>query len=198
MRTVALGEVARIERRGVDPRDLPGETRYLGLEHIARGGRIVGSDTIAGADLSSTKFLFTPEHVLFGKLRPNLGKVTRPGFSGVCSTDILPIRPDEALDRDYLAHYLVQPLMVDFAAARATGANLPRLSPSALAQFPILVPALGEQRRIAAILDAADAIRAKRRAQLTHLDELPQALFHQHFVGERRVVAFGGSSHLRV
>ena len=181
MRTVALGEVARIERHGVDPRDLPGETRYLGLEHIARGGRIIGSSTVAGAELSSTKFLFTPEHVLFGKLRPNLGKVARPGFAGVCSTDILPIRPVAGLDRDYLAHYLVQPSMVDFAAARATGANLPRLSPSTLVRFPVPVPDLADQRRIAAILDAADAIRAKRRAQLAHLDDLPQAVFREIF-----------------
>src|SRR5699024_4635144 len=40
---------------------------------------------------------------------------------------------------------------------------------------------LEQQRRIATILDEADAIRSKRRAQLEHLDELPQALFHEMF-----------------
>jgi type I restriction enzyme, S subunit len=117
VKVVELGEVADIERRGVDPSSLPPDTPYLGLEHIERGGRIIGPDTVAGAELASTKFVFTKDHVLFGKLRPNLGKVTRPHFSGVCSTDILPIRPGQHLDRGYLAHYLAQPSMVDFGVS---------------------------------------------------------------------------------
>lgn len=181
MRTVPLGDVATIEREGVDPEALSPETPYLGLEHVERGGRIIGRETVAGAQLASTKFLFTSEHVLFGKLRPNLGKISRPDFSGVCSTDILPIRPGRELDRDYLAHFLSQPSVVAMAASQATGANLPRLSPAVLAKFLIPLPPLAEQRRIAAILDHADTLRAKRRQALDHLDTLPQAIFHAMF-----------------
>ncbi len=185
MKTVELGAVATIDRQGVDPSSLAPETLYLGLEHIERGGRIIGHGTVAGAELASTKFRFSPAHVLFGKLRPNLGKVSRPEFEGVCSTDILPVRPSKDLDRDYLAHYLAQPTMVDFAASRTSGANLPRLSPTELAKFPIPLPPLDEQRRIAAILDHADALRAKRRQVLDHLDTLTQAIFHHTFAGDR-------------
>ncbi len=181
MRIVELGSVATIERSGVDPRAVDPETLYIGLEHIERGGRIIGHDTVAAAELASTKFQFTPEHVLFGKLRPNLGKVSRPWFAGVCSTDILPIRPGQDLDRNYLAHYLAQPSMVDFAASRASGANLPRLGPAVLTSFPIPLPPLPEQRRIAAILDHADALRAMRRQVLSHLDSLTQSIFHDMF-----------------
>lgn len=181
MRTVELGSVATIERKGVDPRAVAPETLYIGLEHIERGGRIIGHDTVAGAELASTKFQFSPEHVLFGKLRPNLGKVSRPDFAGVCSTDILPIRPGKDLDRSYLAHYLAQPSMVDFAASRTSGANLPRLSPTVLATFPIPLPPLSEQRRIAAILDNADAVRAKRRQVLAHLGALNHSIFREMF-----------------
>lgn len=178
---VALGDVAEIDRVGVDPATLAPETHYLGLEHIERGGRIIGCGTVSGAGLTSTKFKFTTEHVLYGKLRPNLGKVSRPTSNGVCSTDILPIRPGERLDRDYLAHYLVQPGMVRFAASQATGANLPRLKPSTLANFHVPLPTLEEQRRIAAILDHADALRTKRRQVLDHLDALTQSSFHDMF-----------------
>lgn len=181
MRTVELGSVATIERKGVDPRAVAPETLYIGLEHIERGGRIIGHDTVARAELASTKFQFSPGHVLFGKLRPNLGKVSRPDFAGVCSTDILPIRPGKDLDRNYLAHYLAQPSMVDFAASRTSGANLPRLSPTVLATFPVPLPPLPEQRRIAAILDHADALRAKRRQVLTHIDALGSAAFVERF-----------------
>lgn len=182
--TVPLGEVATFERTGVAPAGLPAETIYIGLEHIERGGRILGHETVGSAAPASIKFRFTPHHVLFGKLRPNLGKIARPNFAGICSTDIIPIHPGSHLDRGYLAHYLAQPSMIDFAASRATGANLPRLSPTVLATFAIPLPSLDEQRRIAAILDHTDTLRTKRRQTLTHLDTLPQAIFHQMFDGD--------------
>ncbi len=42
-------------------------------------------------------------------------------------------------------------------------------------------PPLDEQRRIAAILDRADALRAKRREALAYLDGLAQSIFHEMF-----------------
>jgi type I restriction enzyme S subunit len=42
-------------------------------------------------------------------------------------------------------------------------------------------PSLDEQRRIAEILDHADALRAKRRQVLAHLDALTQSIFHDMF-----------------
>lgn len=45
----------------------------------------------------------------------------------------------------------------------------------------LLVPPLPEQRRIAAILDQAEALRAKRREALVQLDGLTQAIFIEMF-----------------
>lgn len=182
-KSVKLGDVATIDRKTVNPQDLPESTFYLGLEHIARGGEIVASSTVGDAQLTSNKFHFDARHILYGKLRPNLAKVASPTEHGVCSTDILPILPGERLNRRYLLHYLRQPSMVSLASSRASGANLPRLSPTELSSLPMPLPPVEEQRRITSILDEADAIRAKRRAQLAHLDELPKALFHEMFSG---------------
>lgn len=179
--SVALGDVATIERHGVDPADIPVGTRYVGLENIAAGQEITGWQVVGEVEVASTKFHFDPGHVLYGKLRPNLGKIARPAFSGVCSTDILPIRPGPKLDRSYLRHFLAQPSMIDFAASRAAGANLPRLSPRVLATFDVPLPPLEEQRRIAAILDQADALRAKRRTALALLNELRGSVFRSMF-----------------
>lgn len=194
---VQLGEVAEIERQGVDPSTLPVGTPYLGLEHIERGGRLIGRSTVGDADLRSTKFLFTKDHFLYGKLRPNLGKISRPGFNGVCSADILPIRARAGADKDFLAHYLSQPSMVEFAASRTTGANLPRLSPAVLASFPVPLPSLDQQRRIAALLDRADALRVKRRRMLEHLDALTQSIFHDMFDGDLEHVSLGDIAEFR-
>ncbi len=46
-----------------------------------------------------------------------------------------------------------------------------------LKTIPVTVPPLAEQRRIAEVLDRAEALRAKRRAALAQLDSLTQSLF---------------------
>lgn len=51
----------------------------------------------------------------------------------------------------------------------------------ALGRLEVALPRLDEQRRIATILDHADAIRTKRRQVLTHLDNLTQSIFHDMF-----------------
>ena len=81
------------------------------------------------------------------------------------------------LSRDYLFYFLRTPATVELATSRCSGANLPRLSPKQLAALQIPLPPLAEQKRIAGLLDAADALRAKRREALAQLDTLIQSTF---------------------
>lgn len=179
--SVKLNSVALLDRDSVHPNDTDENTPYIGLEHVDSDGQLKCAETVSSAGLKSNKFRFSTEHVLFGKLRPYLRKIARPDFSGVCSTDIIPLRPVAKLDRDYLYHYLRTPAVVDFATSRCSGANLPRLSPRQLAAFQIPLPPLAEQKRIAGILDAADALRAKRRESIEQLDTLIQSTFLEMF-----------------
>jgi type I restriction enzyme S subunit len=57
------------------------------------------------------------------------------------------------------------------------GGSLVRARPSHVARIEIPLPPLAEQRRIAEVLDRAEALRAKRRAALAELDSLTQSLF---------------------
>jgi len=173
----ALVEVASIERRTVQPNRIKAGTTYVGLEHIDSSGAFVGPKPVDGGVLESSKFEFTDRHVLYGKLRPYLAKIACPEFAGICSTDILPILPGPKVERRFLFHFLRQPRMVAYASSLAVGVNLPRLSPSTLAAFEIPVPPIAEQRRIAEVLDRAEALRAKRRAALAQLDALAEAIF---------------------
>ena len=59
--------------------------------------------------------------------------------------------------------------------------NQATVEPKRLMALAIPLPPLPEQRRIAAILDQADALRAKRRATLAQLDEMAQAIFVEMF-----------------
>ena len=58
-----------------------------------------------------------------------------------------------------------------------TGSTRAKLTKSGASKIPIPLPPLEEQRRIAAVLDAADELRAKRRLAVVKLDTLTQAIF---------------------
>lgn len=178
---VPLDAIAEIERTAVSPENINSGTRYVGLENMTSSGQFVGVGEVANGDLASTKFAFTNEHILYGKLRPYLAKIARPDFSGVCSTDILPILPGPKVHRGFLLHFLRQPQMVDYASSKTSGANLPRLSPKALAEFEIPLPPMSEQKRIADILDKADAIRRKRQEALKFRSQFLKSTFLEMF-----------------
>ncbi len=176
-RTDALDSIAILDRQSIHPSEADPGTPYVGLEHLDGEGGINRTQTVASAGLKSNKFQFSDRHLLFGKLRPYLRKIVKPDFSGVCSTDIIPILPKNRVSRDYLFYFLRTPQTVSLATSRCSGVNLPRLSPKQLAAFQVPIPPLAEQKRIARILDAADALRAKRREALAQLDTLLQSTF---------------------
>ena len=185
---IALGDVVTIDRTSVGPEDIKIGQSYLGLDNIESGGEIIRVSSVKPGDLQSSKFEFDERHVLFGKLRPNLAKVARPTFSGICSTDILPLLPGPRIDRDYLAHFLLTPSAVKWSASRTSGANLPRLSPKILQTLMIPLPPLSEQRRIAAILDHAVELRSKRRRAAGLIDELDESTFSEYILnGTERI-----------
>ncbi len=174
VKKLPLGQVARLERKAADLKvhfDHP----YISLEDIDSETGAV--NMVEREKPKSSKFLFSDKHVLYGKLRPYLRKVARPAFKGICSTDIIPILPAPELNRDYLYHFLRTSNFTALATKLAVGVNLPRLNPKQLSTFEIPLPTFDSQKRIAKILDAADALRAKRRESLTLLDNLIQSTF---------------------
>lgn len=176
-----LCELAEFERELIQPDEIPPGTIYVGLEHITSNGTLVGARPIESHTLASTKFRFSNRHILYGKLRPYLAKIACPEFSGVCSTDILPILPGPEIDRRFLFHYLRWPKIVRYAASKAVGANLPRLSTSVLGSVQVPVPPLDEQRLIAEVLDRAETLIALRRQSLSLLSALVEAVFYETF-----------------
>jgi type I restriction enzyme, S subunit len=77
----------------------------------------------------------------------------------------------------YYACQKLKPKLVTMAPAT----TIAIVSKSKFAQLEIPVPPLPAQRRIAAILDQADALRAKRREALAQLDSLTQSIFIEMF-----------------
>lgn len=91
------------------------------------------------------------------------------------------------VDPDFLFRFLGSaPAYAEFER-RASGVTVKNLNIDAVAGVQIPLPPLGEQRRIADILDRADAIRTKRREAIVQLDALRKAVY-------RDVIEAGGPS----
>ena len=95
------------------------------------------------------------------------------GFGAFCKV----LRPGPGIDPAYFAHFFRTRDYRQRVSALAAGANINNLRNEHLDEFRIPLPPLPEQRRIAEILDKADALRAKRRAALAQLDTLTQSIF---------------------
>lgn len=86
---------------------------------------------------------------------------------------------DGLVDEGYLFHYL--PLILKKIEDATPFVTVKHLSAVDLKKAVIPLPSLPEQRRIAVILDKADALRAKRREALSQLDRLAQSIFMEMF-----------------
>jgi type I restriction enzyme S subunit len=95
------------------------------------------------------------------------------GFGAFCKV----LRPGPDVDPAYFAHFFRTTEYRKRVSALAAGANINNLRNEHLDDFQIPLPPVPEQRRIAEILDKADALRAKRRAALAQLDTLTQSIF---------------------
>ena len=108
--------------------------------------------------------------------RTSVGKVAVAAMDLCFSQDITAITPDpHCLDTSYLVHFLrtKRPHLERLAR----GATIKGVTREVVANLAISLPPLAEQKRIAGILDAADAVRAKRREALAELDSLLQSTF---------------------
>ena len=71
--------------------------------------------------------------------------------------------------------------ILEKAASEAHGATMKHLTKPVFDALPFYLPPLAEQRKIAAVLDKVSDLIAKRRQQLTKLDELVKARFVEMF-----------------
>ena len=123
--------------------------------------------------------------VLVSTVRPNLNGVARVGAShhgATASTGFCVLRPVVGkLDSGYAFQWVKSPSFVADMVSKATGASYPAVSERIILESRIPLPPFPAQRRIAAILDQADALRAKRREALAQLDSLTQSIFIEMF-----------------
>ena len=86
----------------------------------------------------------------------------------------------------YLYQYLTAPYLLDFAFDKATGGTIKHLNQGILVQFPVPIPCLEEQRKIADFLSAVDEVIAQSEAEVQNLEQQKKAAMQKIFSQEVR------------
>ena len=151
---------------------------YLSNEHVASWTGKLLIDEPRPADADSR--MFRKDDILFNKLRPYLAKVYHATFEGVKSSELLCLRPSDAVEACFLFYVLVSRGFIDAINAETFGAKMPRADWEIVGHQPLPLPPLDTQRQIAQFLDEKtariDTLIGKKRELLERLAEKRQAL----------------------
>ncbi len=182
---VRLADICEITIGRTPSRDQPqywdGELPWASIADLNQGKRIKATKeriTSLGAVHSGSRLI--PEGTVLLSFKLSVGKVSISGIPLYTNEAIaaLPLLSHEQADPAFLAWALRSKDLTKGLDRAAKGLTLNKAK---LEDVRIPLPPLPEQRRIAAILDEADVLRAKRRAALAQLDEMAQAIFVEMF-----------------
>jgi type I restriction enzyme S subunit len=98
------------------------------------------SDWSNAHGLESNKFRFNSGDILFGKLRPYFHKVGVAPVDGVCSTDIVVVRPRVPQWFGCVLGHTSSVEFVDYTDMGSIGTKMPRTSWKDMARYPLVVP----------------------------------------------------------
>lgn len=172
-----LGQLAQTVSGQVDPRVEP----YASLPHI--NGEVIEVGTcrllqnyrLAKEDgVTSGKYHFQPNAVLYSKIRPYLRKAVQIPFEGICSADVYAFdRFDADIDPRFFMYSLVAAPFTKYANALSGRTRMPKLNQDQMFRFELAYPSLAEQRSIVTYLDGLlQKVVLLRKSQADTSEEL--------------------------
>ena len=141
-----IGDIVASIRNSTDPSILDSGVPYIGLEHMPQQSIALDRWSKA-ATVKSLKLQFNRNDILFGKLRPYFHKVGIAPIDGVCSSDILVLRPKQPSYLGFALGFLSSTELIDYAAAISTGTRMPRVSWQDISAYPIVIAPLSTIQR---------------------------------------------------
>ena len=157
-KVVNFNECAKIDTNMIHDFDGYEDYPHIGIDSIEKEtGRLSGYRTIAEDNVISGKYLFTPEHMIYSKIRPNLNKVAMPEFDGLCSADAYPILvKKDVCTREYFGYTLRSKYFLDYILAFSNRTNLPKVNKNQVEGFMLPLPPIDLQEQFAAFVHQVD------------------------------------------
>ena len=176
---ISLGDIALRKGGSVDPKKYRGEVFELYSIPAFDAGV---PEVVSGSAIGSPKKAVQPDDVMISRIVPHIRRACVVGpasrYRQIASGEWIIFR-DERVWPKYLRWLLVGDVFHSafMRTVSGVGGSLLRARPAEVFKIRIPLPPLPEQRRIAEILDKADALRSKRRAAIAHLHTFIQSIF---------------------
>lgn len=184
---VHFKEYIHITNGQVDPKKEPYKDMiHVGPENIESDSGILNAQqTNSELKIRSGNYFFTPENILYSKIRPYLNKVAIPMYSGTCSADMYPLAVDEKhFNKRFIYHYLLSNKFLKQAISFQGRTGIPKINREQLGSILILKPSLKEQQKIVEILDKFDEKLKITRNEIIILSELFNELMNKLYSGD--------------
>jgi len=155
-------------------RNLGLDVPVVGLEHMTTG-RVFQEEFGDVTSVGGMVTKFVKGDVLYGKLRPNLRKVSIATFDGYCTTEILALRPRKSFSSEYLHAILSSNFVLTSVLKYAKGTKMPRINPGDFLaiEVPILsidlVQQVTEELKLLNKLEKTKNISFEKILELTNI-----------------------------
>ena len=180
---VPFTEFAKIDGNMTTDYEKYADYPHIGIDSIEKGtGALKGYRTVREDGVISGKYIFTPQHIIYSKIRPNLNKVALPDFEGLCSADAYPILPNRSnCNRVFLAIALRSEYFLEYILQFSSRTNLPKVNRKEITGFRMPLPPLKLQEQFAAFVEQTDKSKVAVQKALDEAQLLFDSLMQKYF-----------------
>ncbi|RDE34148.1 restriction endonuclease subunit S [Parageobacillus thermoglucosidasius] len=178
---VKLGEVCDFQGGSQPPKSehiyekKPGYIRFIQIRDFE------SDDYLTFIPIDRKNKICQEDDVLIARYGASIGKILT-GLSGAYNVALIKCIPDEKrLKKRFLYYYLNTSKIQKFIQLRSKRSAQEGVDPKELKQQLIYLPSLEAQNRIVYVLDKAQELINKRKAQIEALDQLTQSVFLEMF-----------------
>ncbi|MFP8883269.1 restriction endonuclease subunit S [Streptomyces mangrovi] len=179
--TARLGDICSVRSGGTPARSNPayfgGEIPWVKIGDMLQGCIYDTEEKITEVALKESSAKVFPAGTILISIFATIGRTATLGVDAATNQAIAGIIPksSDLLSAQYLRCYLDS--VVAQLERQASGVAQLNINSSILKALEVPLPPLAEQKRIAAALNQADALRAKRGEAIALLDDLAQSIF---------------------
>jgi len=179
MRTIPLGELIAIRGGGTPSRTVPeywsGDIRWATVKDFKSTELSETEESITQEGIRQSATNVIPAGSVIVPTRMAVGKAAINTIDLAINQDLKALLPTGEVDQRFLLHFMLS--QGAFLESRAQGATVKGIKLDLLKSLPFPRIPRTEQRRIAAILDKADAIRRKREQAIILADDFLRSVY---------------------
>ena len=177
---MGFGEFASLDCTMTTDYEYYAEFPHIGIDSIEQNtGRLFGYRTVKEDNVKSGKYIFTPKHIIYSKIRPNLNKVATPDFEGLCSADSYPILANDSVtSKDFLVYLLRSDVFLRYIVPLSNRTGMPKVNREQVEGFRCPIPPKEEQDKFVAIYNQADKSGFELRKSIEAIDAVIKSLIN--------------------